>query len=127
MKNLNLNSLNEAHGGNVQWLGIYRIAFAVMAIFFVGIPNYFWTSWMPELYTASPDLSVFNVLKWSGKWFVLLGISFALQVLFFLLLIGKWTRTVSILITLLLIVGNSFRYSFGKIDHDILFVLTNVS
>jgi predicted DCC family thiol-disulfide oxidoreductase YuxK/uncharacterized membrane protein YphA (DoxX/SURF4 family) len=39
------------------------------------------------------------------------------------LLVGLKTPLVSLGLAALILVGNSFKYSFGKIDHDILFVL----
>ncbi len=47
----------------------------------------------------------------------------ALVVLYLLLLFGFFVPTVSVLISLLLIAGSSLQFSFGKIDHNVLFVL----
>lgn len=40
-----------------------------------------------------------------------------------LLLVGVWLRVASLTVTATLLVGNSFAYAFGKIDHDILLAL----
>jgi hypothetical protein len=55
---------------------------------------------------------------------VLVGLNIPLALSLQMLLLGFHTRTASVATSVLLIVTNSFGYSLGKIDHDILLVLT---
>lgn len=100
-------------------LGLYRICFALFFILF-GIPNFSWISGSPDIFYDPPLLSMARLFSgFPPSWF-LYSLSILLCVLFVLLLFGVYTRVVSVLIPFLIIIGHSFSYSFGKIDHDLI-------
>ena len=71
----------------------------------------------------SATLERANLLSGWPSYELLWILSVALVVLYLLLLFGFFVPTVSVLISLLLIAGSSLQFSFGKIDHNVLFVL----
>jgi hypothetical protein len=103
-------------------LGWYRIVFAFYFLFF-GTSSYTWLSDMPDFLFRPPKYSL-GVL-WSGfpprLLMEIAGI--LLNLLFVCLLFGWHSKYCSVLITILQIFCNTYQYSLGKIDHNILVVV----
>ena len=97
-------------------LGLFRIAYAFTLLFIIGVPNFTWVSDNPD-YIYSPPLSIAMFFNGFPPYFVLQTLSTLLLILFIMLLFGYKTKPVSILITLCWVMGNSFAFSFNKIDH----------
>lgn len=96
-----------------------------LAIVALVIPRGLWISDAPNLAYRPPlALSAFFSAPPPQTFFISLNVSVWLLGLF--LLVGAWTRTVSCLLSGAMVVLNSFEYSFGKIDHDIVFTLLPV-
>ena len=103
-------------------LALYRICFAAYSLLF-GIPSFVWIDANPDVFYDPPP-SLAALFSGFPSYAILQAFSTFVCLLFILLLFGYKTRMVSVLLTLTLIVANSFTYSFGKIDHDIIPVVT---
>jgi uncharacterized membrane protein YphA (DoxX/SURF4 family) len=114
--------LFESFTVSPESLGLYRIAFAAYPLLF-GVPSFVWISTNPQVFWA-PAPSLARFFSGFPDYLVLQLLSSLVCLLFIMLLFGYKTRLVSITLTTTLIVANSFRYSFGKIDHDIMVVIT---
>lgn len=113
-------------------VSLFRILFGVCFILTIG-PRFLWATEYPDLF-YSPPLPI-TLLDCTGTvqlgllcgfppdW-VMLGLEAGGALAAVFLLFGYRTFYASILLTAFLITLNAFRYSFGKIDHDILFVIT---
>ncbi len=112
----------EYYVGDEQ-LGLIRVLYCAFVLFVIGVPSFTWIASSPQLLFDPPLLSVANLLSGWPSYGVLWVLSLALVVLYLLLLFGFFVPTVSVLISLLLIAGSSLQFSFGKIDHNVLFVL----
>jgi predicted DCC family thiol-disulfide oxidoreductase YuxK/uncharacterized membrane protein YphA (DoxX/SURF4 family) len=104
---------------SAEGLALSRILYASFFLL-LGIPTFSWVSANPPGFFDPPPLSI-------AAWFAgfpdpraLRALDVSICVLFVFLLTGFKTRASSVLLTLALIIGNSFRFSFGKIDHTIL-------
>jgi predicted DCC family thiol-disulfide oxidoreductase YuxK len=105
-----------------EGLAVSRILYA--SLFLVGgLPTFSWVSANPPGFFYPPPLSV-------AAWFtrfpdarVLYVLDISICVLLVFLLTGFKTRASSVLLTVALLIGYSFRFSFGKIDHNILLVV----
>ena len=105
-------------------LGLARIAFASYLLLVVGVPSFTWIADAPDFIFNPPVISLANLLGARPPAAFLYVLSVALLVGFLLLLFGIWTRFVSVLVGVLLLIGFNLSYSFGKLDHDILLALT---
>jgi hypothetical protein len=104
--------------------GLYRIAFAGFSLFVGGVRSYRWIAGLPQTF-FHPPLGCRGCSPVSAG-LVARSPRSRPERAVRLLLVGVQTRAVSIAISALLVLGNCFRYSLGKIDHDILFVLTPI-
>jgi predicted DCC family thiol-disulfide oxidoreductase YuxK/uncharacterized membrane protein YphA (DoxX/SURF4 family) len=85
-------------------------------------PRYQWISRFPDsFFLPPPSLAAFFTGFPPGWFFSLLMGLISLGLV--CLLVGLWTPPVSLGLAVLIVIGNSFVYSFGKIDHDIVLVL----
>jgi hypothetical protein len=105
-----------------EHLGFIRVLYCAFVLFVIGVPSFTWIADAPQLLFNPPFLSVANLLSGWPSYGVLWILSLGLVVLYLLLLFGFFVPTVSVLISLLLIAGSNLQFSFGKIDHNILFV-----
>lgn len=101
-------------------LVVSRVLIAVWFLL-IGMPRHLWMAEFPSaFYTPPLGLGLFFESQPAGWVFQLLA--WFLATLSCLLMVGWRTREVGLSMVLLVVVGNSFDYSFGKINHDILFV-----
>jgi predicted DCC family thiol-disulfide oxidoreductase YuxK/uncharacterized membrane protein YphA (DoxX/SURF4 family) len=102
-------------------LAIYRILYAasVLAIY---LPQHLWIASFPNSFFNPPmGLTIFFVGFPPALFFVLLD-SLSILAAWFLLL-GHRTRLASVSLAVLLLIGNAWSYSFGKINNDIFLIL----
>jgi hypothetical protein len=99
-------------------LAIYRIVYALYFLLF-GIPSFVWLAAYPEVF-YNPPLSLASLFSRFPNYAVLQTLSTVVCVLLVLLLFGYRTPLVSVLLSVMLVIGYSFKYAFGKIDHDLL-------
>jgi hypothetical protein len=114
--------LHQAYNLSRDQLALYRICYAGFFLLF-GLPTFSWISNNPDIFFNPPFYSLAAFLSGFPPFEILLLLDITIALLFIFLLFGYKTKIVSILITVLWITGNSFRYSFGKIDHDIIPIL----
>lgn len=112
----------EEYQLSTESLSIFRIFFCLFSLFIIGIHNFTWLGPASDLF-FDPVLGLSSLFSGFPSNYFFTILSLILILLFCLLLFGIYTTVSSYLITITLIVGNSFKYSLGKIDHDILFVL----
>jgi len=108
---------------DARHLSLFRIFFCLYAIFIVGLPNYLWISTNHAIPFFPPELSLGSLFSDLPPLFFFTIITVLIHLLFGCLLFGFFTRPVSISLSILMVIGHTFKYSFGKIDHDIFFVL----
>ena len=106
-----------------EGLALSRIFFAAYFLI-TGIPTFSWVSRNPPGFFDPPQLSVANMFATFPSTGIMRTLDLLICVLLIFLLVGYKTRTSSILLTVAWILGNSFRFSFGKIDHSIMAVVT---
>lgn len=117
--------IEKSYHVKAEHQSIFRIIYSLYILLILGIPNW---SWLGSL-----SISLFDPPKYSisgmfggfpdSSFFILLGI--ILCIFYVFLLFGYKTKFTSILITFVYIVGNSFYFSRGKINHtDLLIVIT---
>ena len=104
-----------------EGLALYRICFAAYFLLF-GVPSFVWIGDNPAAF-YDPPISLAYFFNSFPSYAVLQALSTLICLLFIMLFFGYHTRFVSVLLTISLIIANSFRYSFGKIDHEILPVI----
>jgi len=105
---------------NEETHNAYRKLFVFFSLL-IFVPNLMWIHQIPDLLFNPPKLSFVALFSGFPNHFFLL--LFHIIVVFSLILIGlnKYKREVGILCFISLIVLSGFKYSFGKIDHIILY------
>jgi predicted DCC family thiol-disulfide oxidoreductase YuxK len=106
-----------------EGLALSRIFYAAFWLL-TGIPTFAWVSANPPGFYSPPPLSLGALFAQFPSAAGLRVLDVAIGLLFLCLLTGFKTKATSILLSLAWIVGNSFRFSFGKIDHTIMAVIT---
>jgi uncharacterized membrane protein YphA (DoxX/SURF4 family) len=110
-----------SHRRRRTWLPFGSSIAIVAILYFFQRP--YWTLGLPEeFFDPRPGIgSLFNVPPSAG---MLCAAHWSLMAVLGCLLIGWKTPLASIAATALMMLNNSFVYSWGKVDHDILLVLT---
>lgn len=103
-------------------LPIYRILFALGMLIMTRSQQYSWMAPFPDTFFAPPPgLTMF--FRGFPPDIVFYALDFLTLLANICLLLGYRTRVASISFTLLMILGNAWFFSFGKINHTILVVL----
>ncbi|HJP84986.1 MAG TPA: DCC1-like thiol-disulfide oxidoreductase family protein [Gemmatimonadaceae bacterium] len=105
-----------------QGLALSRIFFAAFFLI-TGIPTFSWVSRNPPGFFDPPTLSAVTFLPTFPPAWAMQALDVFICVLLVFVLVGFKTKASSVLLTLTWLLGNSFRYSFGLIDHTILTVI----
>lgn len=100
-------------------LAVYRFLFSGWMMLF-GPPQYAWLGEVPKAFYSAPPLSIASFFDTfpDASFFRLLDGVIAASLIF--VAVGFLTRLSTGVLLVSLLVGNSFQYSFGKIDHAIL-------
>ncbi|HEX7796930.1 MAG TPA: DCC1-like thiol-disulfide oxidoreductase family protein [Vicinamibacterales bacterium] len=106
-----------------EGLAICRIAFASFYLL-VGLPWFSWTSRNPPGFLVPSPMNIAAALSDFPSVAAMRALDVLIGVCFICLLVGFRTRLVSIVLTLAWTFGNSLRFSFGKIDHEMISVVT---
>jgi hypothetical protein len=98
-------------------LAIYRVLYCTLLITFVGLPSFTWINSNLNLFFDPPAISISNLFSGfpSANFFFLLSIINLIS--FALMFLGITSKSASIVFTVSSILGHNFWYSFGKIDH----------
>ena len=99
-------------------LSIFRILFVFFHIIIV-FPQFIWIGEVPQAFFNPPFLSFASFFKDIPPRIFFVSIEVLLFISLLFVLIGIHTRKFLVLCFILGIVGSTFKYSFGKIDHDI--------
>lgn len=112
--------LFESFKQSSQGLGLYRIFYILFLLFFIRINTLIWIGNNPDFLYKPPPISI-------GVFFngfpspIFLSLIYILSLIFSIfVLFGFKTKSSSILLSFFLILGKTFTYSFGRINHDIL-------
>jgi len=108
---------------NPKYLSLYRLLYCFIVLFLIGLPSYTWIANSLNYLYDPPFLSFASLFdEFPGSWFFItlsiLNISF-----FMLMFLGVASRWTSTLFSITCIIGHNFWYSFGKIDHLLLWYL----
>jgi len=103
-------------------LAVYRILYASYVLL-TCLPVAMWLPHAPRAF-FSPPLSLAALFSTFPPAWLLVTLNVLLAFFLSLLLIGWYTRVASVATSLALLVLESWAYSLGKIDHDILLVIT---
>lgn len=101
-------------------LSLLRIFYGLFIILFA-TPSFFWIGKVPQGLFFPPFFSLGNLFDSFPSTLWLLTIDILLIICTICLLLGVKARYAGILFGLFFIIGASFQYSFGKIDHGIMF------
>ena len=106
-----------------QSLSMLRILYGLFIVLFAtkAYPSYSWIGKVPQSLFLPPFLSLGNFFDGFPSYSWLLAIDISLIICTICLLLGVKARYAGILFSLFYIIGSSFQYSFGKIDHLIMF------
>ena len=100
-------------------LGFYRILFCFFFTLFES-PSFAWIGSAPSAFYNPPVLSLTSLLNsFPGSGFFQVLDAIILLALI-MICVGFLTRISTLVLFAALLAGNHFKYSFGKIDHDIL-------
>lgn len=98
----------------------FRVVFGLFVMLFLW-SKYAWLGAVPDAIFSPPMLSLASVFREFPSPFFFRTVDLAIGLCTLTLTIGLFTRLSTVLLLLLLIVGNSFSFSLGKIDHSILY------
>ena len=104
-------------------VSLFRIVYSSFVLFVIGVPQFRWISDSPDYFFEPPTLSLAALFPSFPDYTFLLALDIVLVTLFVLLLFGLYTRVVTVALGLVMVVGYSFYYSFGKINHDALLMI----
>ena len=98
----------------------FRVVFGLFVMLFLW-SKYAWLGAVPDAVFSPPMLSLAAAFREFPSPFFFRTVDFAVGVCTLTLTIGLFTRLSTVTLFVLLIVGNSFSFSLGKIDHSILY------
>lgn len=111
----------DTSNNNDQSLSVLRILYGLFIVFF-RTPSFSWIGHVPQSLFLPPFFSLANLFNGFPDHFWLITIDIVLAILAICILLGVKARYAGILFALLHIIGSSFEFSFGKINHPILFL-----
>lgn len=104
---------------NARSISIFRIIFGLFLLFF-NTPTYGWIREAPETFFNPPIISIAFLFNHFPPDSTLLLFDLAVIISLLCITIGIKARVFTIVFFIINILGDSFLYSFGKIDHEIL-------
>ncbi|RVU00296.1 hypothetical protein EOD41_12490 [Mucilaginibacter limnophilus] len=109
-----------------QYLSLYRILYCVCVVVFVGLPSYTWLSSDLNFLFNPPQYSLAGLFNGfpSALFFKILTL---LNLIFFaMMFLGMYCRVTSIAFAVTAILGHNYCYSFGKIDHLLMWLIAPI-
>ncbi|CAN5827838.1 hypothetical protein BH23ACT10_BH23ACT10_17560 [soil metagenome] len=110
------------YANTAEAAALYRIAFVTLVLVFQGPPTYAWIDETPEIFFRPPSMSLATVVGGRPPLSLLVALTVVVVILYVAVLFGYRTRWSSLLLGAALLIGNSFVYTFGKINHDEMFI-----
>ena len=117
------NRLHTTAFVDTRALSVFRIIFALYFLLFFQI-SYSWIGGNPDIFFIPPQLTIAALFSKFPSPEFFKTIDILIPMLLILLLFGYKTRYVTALLSMIIIISNSFMYSFGHIQHYILIELT---
>ncbi|WP_128546314.1 hypothetical protein [Larkinella soli] len=108
------------------YLSAYRLLYGLIVVTFIGLPAFTWLGQGLTYFFAPPPYSLarlFSGFPGTGFFQVLTVLNL---VFFFLMILGVWCRWTSVLFSVTSMLGHTFWYSFGKIDHLLLWIIAPI-
>jgi len=124
--NMKLENIVDGYYIDPKYLSVYRILYCSIILLIVGLPSYTWMINSLNYLFAPPEVSFAGLFhQFPDPWFFMLltGLNLVFFIMMFLGVATKWT---SLLFSITCLVGHNFWYSFGKIDHLILWYIAPV-
>lgn len=115
-----IDKLSESYTASPKALSVIRILFALHVLIFP--IDYKWVAQVPGAF-FHPAPGPFALFEDAPSSAVLVGMEVLRAVLALAVLVGFRTKSVSIALSVVMIVGSGFTHSFGKVDHFILYEL----
>lgn len=117
----------DSYSVTPEGLGLYRISYALFALLIIApghaeYATFTFAASMPDVFFRPPPGPMHIVGGFPPALFFE-GIHAMLALSLSAVLFGLYTRTASVVTTLLFLLGYGFSYSLGKVNHNILFVL----
>ncbi|RYZ95223.1 MAG: hypothetical protein EOP47_26260 [Sphingobacteriaceae bacterium] len=107
-----------------KYLSYYRILFCLAFIFFVGLPSYSWIGDITQYLYRPPGYSLALFSNGFPSYLFLKFVTGINMLFFILMFFGVWCKWSSILFSVTTIIGHTFWYSFGQVDHYLLWMIT---
>lgn len=112
--------LRDAYASSVRGIALYRIVYALF-IFAYYTPTFVWIADNPDTFYVPPSASLPGLfLHGFPPEVVLWGLTVGVYVSLLGILLGAYTRLSSVAFSVFVVVGLSFSFSFGKIDHNLI-------
>ncbi len=105
---------------STRGLPIFRVLFALY-ILLIFLPRYEWISHFPDAFFHPPPGLTLFFSGFPSPW-VFHGLHFGIALSALALLVGYRTRLFALALGALMLFGNAWAYSFGKINHDIFLI-----
>lgn len=105
-----------------EWLGMFRIFTGLFTLIFA-MPTYGWIGSVPDSFFQPPVFSLSNLFNSFPPPVFFRIIDWAVLGALLLLTVGIKARAASLLYFIVNLIGLSFQFSFGKIDHSIFYFL----
>ncbi len=102
----------------IEGAGIFRIVYVLYCFFISGIPNFSRASYNPD-FMYNPSVGLGSLIRSIPSYGFLESLEIILWILHLNLLFGYKTKWVCLGITFFMIIGRTFIYAFGFIDHYI--------
>lgn len=106
-----------------EYLGAYRILYCILTLLIFGIPNFGWIGNSPDLIFSPPDISLASLFSGFPSAVFFTAADLVVVVLYVMLLFGWKTKYASLALFFTLLVCQSFSFAYGKIDHNIIWLI----
>ncbi len=106
-----------------KYLGLYRILFCLFTFVFYGIPDYSWIIDSPDYLFNPPHISITGLLDGFPHPYFFIFANILIFLLYIILFFGWKTKYTSLALFFTLLICQSFSFSFGKIDHNIVWLI----
>lgn len=113
--------VNKAMQIDLESLCCFRIVFCLFTVL-LNWKSYTWIGSVPDAFFDPPMLSFASLLTEFPSLAFFQTLDILIGVFTFTLFIGFFTRLSTLSLLILIIVGNTFSYSLGKIDHSVLYL-----
>lgn len=105
-------------------LSVYRIVYCSAIMLFVGLPSFYWLGNSIDYLFNPPSISLANLFDGFPGGLFFSALTLINLVAFFFMFWGMYCKGASVVYVVSSVIGHNFIYSFGKIEHGMLLLLT---